>query len=81
MEIKEILERRDVLEKIESFGILRQYKKCKQLMLLGFFRSVDWKIRKPKQNKIYQFRITKKYRAFCIFEEATLIVIKIDKHQ
>lgn len=51
------------------------------MLFSGLFRNVDLKIRQPKQDKIYQFRITKKYRAFCIIDEDALKVIKIDKHQ
>ena len=81
MKIREIIERKDVSENIERFGILKQYKKCKQLIVSGFLKSVDLKIQKPRQDRVYQFRITKKYRAFCVLEGKTLRVMKIDKHQ
>lgn len=55
-------------KKIERFLIQRrlnkQYKKAKQYVLDGHFSHVNFKLREPKNDDVYYFRINKQYRAW-----------------
>lgn len=80
MHIQSIIEKKEVVNFLISRNLLEQYKKCKQFLLAGAFRNVDFKLRKPKKKGIYYFRINKQYRAFCGFNKNELRVFKIDDH-
>ncbi|MDD5213619.1 MAG: hypothetical protein PHG82_04305 [Candidatus Gracilibacteria bacterium] len=81
MRFKEIIEHKDVVPYIISRNLLEQYKKAKSYLLDGLFDKVDFKIRKPKNDKVYQFRINQKYRAYCFIEGDILKIFKISDHQ
>ena len=70
---------------LRSRNLLSQYLKAKKFLQLQYFSVVDFKKRKPKSENIYQFRINKKFRALCYFEDKIekkkLIVFKISDHQ
>lgn len=57
-----------IFDKAEKYLVSRnlvsQYKKAKEKILSGDLKSVDFKLRRPKKEEIYQFRLTKKYRTF-----------------
>jgi hypothetical protein len=63
MIIKSIFESDDVILYLEKRNLLKQYKKAKNFMLLGFFENISLKKREPKEDDIYYFRINKKFRA------------------
>lgn len=62
-------------------NLLKQYLKSKEYLLLWNLQQIDFRIRKPKQNKIYYFKVNDKYRAYCYIEWMVLRVFKIDDHQ
>jgi hypothetical protein len=62
--ISAIYENEKVLEYLQSRQIAQQYIKAKSLMLSGYAQKFDFKLRKPKTEEVYQFRINQKYRAF-----------------
>lgn len=68
-----------ILDYLLKRNIIIQYKKAKQLILE--WHNVSLRIREPKKDKIYYFRINKQYRAFCKIKDWFLIVFKIDNHQ
>lgn len=80
MKIHKIIERPEILSFLQSRNLLVQYKKCKNYLLLGLFQSINLKVRRPKKDKIYYFRINKQYRALCVIVGNELRVIKIDDH-
>ncbi len=79
--IRDIQENDEITTYLVKRGILKQYLKAKEYLLSGNTKIVDLKIRQPKREEIWQFRITKKYRAFCYFEDDMLCVIEISDHQ
>ena len=81
MNIKTILEKKDVLCYLESRRLVHQYQKAKKYLLLGHYKQVDFKLRKPKAKRVYSFRINKKFRALCVYKSENLIVFDIDNHQ
>ena len=81
MRIDTIFETTEVKDYLVSRQLISTYKKAKTYLLNGLFQSVNFKLRKPKENGIYYFRITKKYRAFCILVNHELRVFHIDDHQ
>ncbi len=80
MNINIILERKEVLDYLISRELLNQYKKCKLHIYNGNFDLVNLKLRKPKKDKIFYFRINKQYRAYCLIKNNELRVFKIDNH-
>ena len=81
MHIGEVIEREGVAEYLARHQLAERYTKATNYLLRGAFSSVDLKKRKPKQEKIWQFRITKKYRAFGYFKGTTLVVFEVNDHQ
>lgn len=81
MQIKNILERDDILLELEKKNLLTKYKKAKNFILENHSKLVDLKKRKPKKDEVWQFRIDRQFRAYCYFEKDTLIVFHIDNHQ
>lgn len=79
--IKNILEKNYILNDLNKRNLLNQYKKSKNLIIEWVFWKTDLKLRKPKSDWIYSFRISKQFRAFCYLENNTLVVYKIDNHQ
>ena len=81
MQIKNILERDDILTVLEKKNLLIKYKKAKNFLLGNHSELVDLKKRKPQKDEVWQFRIDKQFRAYCYFEKDILIVFHIDNHQ
>ncbi len=66
---------------LEKRNIGNQYKKAQEFLLNWNFKQVDFRIRQPKKNKIFYFKINSKYRAWCKLEWSILKIIEIDDHQ
>lgn len=81
MLVNKIIERKDVVEYLERRGLLRQYKKAKDFILLGNFYLASFKRRKPIDEQIWYFRINRQFRALAYFEGDILVVFDIDNHQ
>lgn len=82
--IKQVIELNWIYEYLKSRNILKQYLKAKHLIINWNFQSVDFKKRKPKTLKVYQFKINQKYRAFWFFDmkdESCFKIIEISNHQ
>ena len=76
-----VFDNKNTRKDLDKFQLREQYKKACQYKNLGQFQKVQLKLRKPKNLGIYQFRITKKYRAYAIKKEDTLYVFEISDHQ
>ena len=70
-----------IMKYLRKRQILTQYQKAKQYILEGDLQQVALKKRKPTSDNIYQFRITKKYRAYAKMEKVGLVVFSISDHQ
>lgn len=81
MDIQEIFERKEPLIYLRKRNLLKQYKKAKDYLLESYFSKVDFKLRQPKEEGTYSFRINKQFRALGILKGNTLIVFEIDNHQ
>lgn len=82
--ISQIREDEEIYTYLEKRGFIIQYKKAKTYLLWGHTHLVDFKIRKPKLNNIYQFRINKQFRAYGFFDTNypnIFRVIEISNHQ
>ena len=79
--INKILIAEDLINFIEKRKLDNQYKKAKNYILKWLFRQVNLKLREPKRDKIYYFRINKQYRAICKIEWDILKIFDIDNHQ
>ena len=81
MHIKEVTELASVVEYLNRHQLNGRYMKATEHVRGGALSMVGFKKREPKHENIWQFRITQKYRAFCVWKGATLVVFKIDDHQ
>ena len=81
MIIKKVLITQKWIDYIEKRQLTKQYRKAKQKLLNWDYISIDLAIREPKIEKIYYFRINKKYRVFWYIENKIFKVIKIYDHQ
>ncbi|QMU64474.1 MAG: hypothetical protein GKR88_09390 [Flavobacteriaceae bacterium] len=77
----EVFESESVIKYLTKRSITKQYRKAKQHIMAGNAKSVLLKPRQPKNSGIYQFRITRKYRAFAVKENNSLFVFEISDHQ
>jgi hypothetical protein len=76
-----IFDNDDSRKKIEKYQLQKQYKKSCNYIKLEQYHKVQLKLRKPKKLEIYQFRITRKYRAFAFKDKFGLNVFHISEHQ
>ena len=71
-----------IINYLKKRNLEKLYVKAKLNLELGNSKLVDFKLRKPKELKIYSFRINKKYRAFGIFKDSkNFLVFEINDHQ
>lgn len=80
MKITQIIINKKSIEFIESRWLQKQYIKSKTFILDGHFKQVDFKLREPKKEEIYYFRINKQFRAWWRIEESILKIFHIDNH-
>ena len=81
MKIEKIYESEEVLEYLQKRNLVKQYKKAKNYILLWYFQNVDFKLREPKEDQIYYFRINKQFRVHRFIESNQFYVLEIDNHQ
>lgn len=81
MNIKKILIDTKTIEYLEKRNLWKQFKKAKNLLLNWYFKSVDFKLKKPKEARVYYFRINKQFRAIGFVENNIFKVKSIDNHQ
>jgi len=80
--VNKILEEKHILDFLIKRWLVKQYKKSKEKILYWYFSWVDFKIRQPKQDKVYSFRINKQFRAYWrMLEWDILQIYFIDNHQ
>lgn len=80
MRIKSVFETCEVVSFLKKRQLLKQYLKARNYITDGYFESVDFKLREPKEKGVWYFRINLQYRAWCYFEGDDLFVFKIDDH-
>ncbi len=80
MNIEKILINNKSIEFIKTRKLEKQYIKAKKFILKWYLKQVDFKLREPKKDLIYYFRINKQYRAWCRVENNILKVFYIDDH-
>lgn len=76
-----IRERKNVIDYLQKRQLEKAYLKVKSHLCADQYKLVDFKIRKPKSQKVYYFRINKKYRALGHFIGDIFIVTEISDHQ
>jgi len=76
-----VCERKKVIAYIKKRQLEKPYLKAKNLIAQDHLELVNFKLRKPKSDKVYSFRITKKYRAYGHFVEDVFVVASISDHQ
>ncbi len=79
--IRRVLITPEAREYLVKRGLENQYKKARTFIVAGHFGNVDLKIREPKEDRVWYFRINKQFRALCELEGEILYVLAIDNHQ
>lgn len=79
--IKEIFIDQEILGYIEKRWLLKQYEKSEKYLYNWNYKQLDLKIREPKKDKIYYFRLNKQFRLWCKIENETIKIFHIDNHQ
>ena len=77
----QVFDNEKVKKLVQKYGLKEQYLKACQYIESGNYKLVDLKLRKPKSEGIYQFRISRKYRAMAFKDGGNLVVYKISDHQ
>ena len=81
LKITEIYEENEIIDFLVKRRLLVQYLKSTKYLLNWNFAKLDFKLRKPKKDWIYSFRINKQYRIFWYFRENWIfIVFEINDH-
>ncbi len=71
-----------ILKYLQKRNLVGQYVKSKQLFENGYLESINFKLRNPRKDQIYAFRINKQFRALGKFiNQKEFIVFCIDNHQ
>ncbi len=70
-----------LLKFLDSRNLTKQYLKACNYICDWFFELSDFKLREPKKEKIYYFRINKQFRAYAELEWDVLIIKEINNHQ
>ena len=78
---KEIFISEKILKYLEKRWLLRQYEKIEKFLKNWNFRQVSLKLREPKKDKIYYFRINKQFRMWCKIDWNKIFIFEIDNHQ
>ena len=76
-----VVQEQSIIDYCVKRQIFKQYQKSCRYINLGYYDIVDLKLLKPRNKGIYQFRITKKYRALAVKENNILFVFHISDHQ
>lgn len=61
--IEKIIISQKLIEYLQSRKLEKQYLKAKEYILSGNGKNVDLKLREPKSEKIWYFRINRQFRA------------------
>jgi plasmid maintenance system killer protein len=80
-EINKIIETNKVKNYLITRKLLSQYKNKKENILNSVFTWNYLKIREPKKDEIWYFRINKQFRALWFLDWDTLKIFDIDNHQ
>ncbi len=70
-----------LLSFLEKRNLKKQFDKNLKYILSWDYERADFKIRKPKNKRMYYFRVNKQFRAFCLIKDETLEIIDINNHQ
>ena len=76
-----IKERQSVVDYLQKRQIEKPYLKAKKYLEKNQLKIVSFKLRNPKSEGVYYFRITKKYRAIGHFINDIFVVADISDHQ
>jgi len=78
---KEIYINEDIIKYLEKRQLIKQYEKVEKFLKKWNFRQVDLRLREPKKDKIYYFKINKQFRLWCKIEWNKIFIFEIDNHQ
>jgi len=66
---------------LDDRWLKKQFEKTKEYILDWNLQAVNFKLREPKKEKIYYFKINRQFRAWCVLGNNTLKIFHIDNHQ
>jgi len=68
------------LKKVKKYQLVKQFKKAISYIENWDFKTVKFKLREPKSEKVWYFRINKQYRAWCKIIDNVLYIFDINDH-
>ena len=81
LQVKNIIEHKDVASFLIKRDLVKQYKKAKNKILSWDLKSIDFRKRRPYKSEKYYFKINNQYRAFWYFEWNNFVIFEINDHQ
>lgn len=81
MNIQKIIKNNKIEKYLEKRQLLKQFEKIEKYILNWNFKAIDFKLREPKKDEIYYFRINKQFRVYWKIFKNTLVILDIDNHQ
>ena len=81
MQIKKVRVSTKVHKRVQKRGLEKQLGKAIKYILIWDLKTPSLKIRQPKSDGIFYFRINKQFRAICEIEKETLTILSISNHQ
>jgi len=81
MRINDIRTNPKVFDYLKKRNLESQFYKSVDYIYDWFYSKVDLKLRKPKTDSIYSFRINKQFRAFARLIDGCLYIYDINNHQ
>jgi predicted phage-related endonuclease len=79
--IRQVILKRKSLEYLEKRWLLKQYLKVEEFLLSWKLKQIDFRLREPKKDEIYYFKINKQYRIVWKIIWDEFVVSGIDNHQ
>jgi hypothetical protein len=81
MKIEKIFIDKESMLYLEKRWLVKQFKKAKIFILNWLYKNADLKIREPKSEWKYYFKINNQYRAIWKFKWNDFIITKIFNHK
>ena len=69
-----------ILDEISKRWLLKQYEKVEKFLKEWKMKNVDFRLRNPKSDNIYYFKINKQYRLWCTYKNNEIKIFHFDKH-
>ena len=70
-----------IIDYLKKRQLFKQYEKVEKYLKQWKIRQVDLRLREPKKDKIYYFKINKQFRLWCKLDWNKIFIFEVDNHQ